>query len=138
MEWEKREEWERELIAFLVAPLMVPLAAILFLGALPIGIIGVFIFSGAIMGAYTSMLLIGVPLYLLVRKLNATAFVVAPISGAVIGASTMWLLCFAVGFPALQAAAEFGGFTGAAVGAVFWAIARPDLPPQGRGAQQAQ
>ena len=125
--WE--DERVRTRIAFLVAPL----------AAFPM--IGLWtspgtqsqdggIFFAIVVGiTYFGTLVFGVPLYCFLRERNITAFVLAPTSGAVIGAFMMGFVWFLGGmfvFPTPAEFLAFGGACGAVVGTLIWVIARPD------------
>jgi len=125
--WEDR----REVVAFFVAPLVVPLIMTAYVRD---GLILVV----ATMAAYLITVLVAAPLYLLLRKLNVTAFVFAPACGGVIGTATMWWVCSMFSFDRPADVLAIGALTGAAVGTILWLIARPDLARTGGGAERAQ
>jgi len=128
----------RELLAFMLAPLVVPLVVTLDLRLWEGGSIGFFIAVIATMVGYVGTLMIGLPLYLLLRNRNATAFLLAPVFGAVIGAVAARLVWSVFGLDRPSDSFGFGGLTGAAVGTVLWLIARPDLLRRGGGAEGSQ
>lgn len=133
----------RTLIAFYIAPLVVPLL----LALTPRELSGtdlsdrLSVVVGAFV-AYAGVWAIGGPAYLFLRARRWTSFWLAPLLGFAIGA-VMWLV-FGVlfglslghslaGALSLTAQPNFsrgilwpGGVTGAATGIVFWLIARPD------------
>jgi len=128
-------QWEpREVIAFMLAPLVVPVVTGLYIGREldSTGIFGLLIVLIATVAGYVGTLVIGLPLYVLLRKHNATAFLFAPVSGAVIGAVTMWLVWSVGDLDRLRDFWGFGALIGAAVGTVLWLIARPDLQRERR------
>jgi hypothetical protein len=114
-------------VAFLVAPVAVPLVApwlfAPWLAEINLGLaLAVSWFVG-----YVGAFALGLPIYryLLARKL--TAFWIAPLVGFVIGA-IMWCATFALfGWTLnLPEALAGGGLVGALVGTILWLIARPD------------
>jgi hypothetical protein len=133
----------RTLIAFLVAPLVVPALLVLYPRELsstnfkdPL-----FVVPGAII-AYMAVWMLGGPVYLFLRARHWTGFWVSPIVGFAFGA-VMWLvvgMAFSLmlghslaGSFSLVADPGFSGgmlwpagIAGAATGAVLWRIARPD------------
>ena len=130
----------RMIYAFFVAPLVVPLLMILALRP-PIGDPGAtLLIGGAAMIAYIFTFLLGIPIcwFLYVRRL--TAFWIAPVAGAMV-ALVVWY-GFAASFsislaplswlpsrlsePEVTQIAMFFALAGAAVGAIWWLIARPD------------
>ena len=129
-------------IAFLVAPLVVPLLAVLFLDP-PLSepsIVG--ILFGVTFATYVGVAAFGIPTFLFLRSRQWTEFWVALVAGFIIG-TTMWYV--GVGLFALSLgnrlsdvlsrrltadewsmALRVGALAGAAVGAILWLIARPD------------
>lgn len=117
-------------VAFLVAPLGAPL--VIFLISLPIVLsdhpftpLVIFAMLHSLI-AYPITLVFGVPLYWIMRRLEMTQFWVAP----GLGCSIALALC--TGFAVLLSENLPGGILlfatlgGAAVGAIFWLIVRPD------------
>jgi Zn-dependent protease with chaperone function len=124
-------------IAFLVAPVAVPILAVVFLQP-PLHDIGVaFIIVVSWFVAYVGVFVFGLPVYRFMLARNATTFWIAPAVGFVVGAIMYWVTLALVGlmFGAkdlgrpddISDALKLGGVAGAAVGAVLWVIARPDL-----------
>jgi hypothetical protein len=114
----------RTMIAFYVAPLVAPLITALYLTNAGVSepqfsllVAG----SGGI--AYAGALVLGAPIYLFLRAQNATSFVIAPVVGLIAGAIMTAVL--SAGF-ITSGSLQFGALIGAAVGAVFWLIDRPD------------
>jgi hypothetical protein len=134
----------RQVIAFLVAPLVVPLLflAVLYLSPSPTApFFGTALFiSGFI--AYVGIFMFGIPIYEFLRARNLTAFWIAPAAGVVVGAIMMYVFFVLLGLffgssisdtlsdfgrpDVLLFSLGFGAPAGAAVGATFWLIARPD------------
>jgi MFS-type transporter involved in bile tolerance (Atg22 family) len=117
----------RTMIAFSVAPLAVPLIATAYFASLgmPEDALSAVLAVSAIV-AYGGTLVLGAPLYLFLRE-HVTAFAIAPAVGFIAGALVM---CVLVGRNVSADALGFGGLSGAAVGAIFWLIARPDRRTQ--------
>lgn len=134
----------RDAIAFLVAPLVVPLLllAVLYLGPQPTdSFFGIALFVSAFI-AYAGIFIFGVPIYEFLRARKLTAFWIAPAAGVIVGAIMMYvffaLLRLFFGASISDMLSDFGrpdlllfslGFgapAGAAVGATLWLIARPD------------
>jgi hypothetical protein len=78
----------------------------------------------ALVVSYVATGAFGAPLYLFLRAQNVTAFVIAPAAGLIAGVIVMSML---LGGFVSSSALQFGALTGAAVGALLWLIARPDL-----------
>jgi hypothetical protein len=134
----------RPVIAFLVAPMAVPLllAAYYFVpGAARISPWDVF--TAAI--AYAGAFLVGLPTYLFLRDKKWTAFWIAPIAGFMVAIVT-WYGFIAVSpllfglFRFVPRMSELAallyalwpiGPVGAITGALLWLIARPDRPAVG-------
>ena len=134
----------RQVIAFLVAPLVVPLLFLAVLYLSPPGIESIFgtalFVSGFI--AYVGTFMFGIPIYEFLRARNLTAFWIAPAAGVVVGAIMMYVFFVLLGLffgtsisdtlshfgrpDLLLFSLGFGAPAGAAVGATFWLIARPD------------
>jgi hypothetical protein len=117
-------------IAFLVAPLMVPLTITAFIAidhsqilvAQGHTIEGIRLFAlGSGIFAYAGTIILGIPTYVLLRKRNMTAFWVAPVAGFIAGAMQMLVIFNFSALPALV-----GGPLGAVVGTAIWLNARPD------------
>ena len=133
----------RRIIAFVVAPLLVPILLAHYLYTLAANetwFMVALMFSVAI--AHGGTFILGVPIYLLMRARNWTSFWIAPLLGF-FAAGFMWL-----GFAALLALLLDQGMSGvrvvltnphglsdvmwpfgplgAIVGMAFWLIARPD------------
>lgn len=119
----------RTLAAFLVAPLVVPLACVLIASIeawsrrvpaepAPEWLSLVATFSG--LYAYAGVVVFGAPIYLILRVYKRTELWIAVVVGFVVGAGVV--------FPMLgtMPALTFGGPLGAIVGVVFWLIDRPD------------
>jgi hypothetical protein len=125
----------RTMIAFYVAPLVAPLITALYLTNAGVSepqfsllVAG----SGGI--AYAGALVLGAPIYLFLRAQNATSFVIAPVVGLIVQKrvyARLDALCaimtdvLSAGF-ITSGSLQFGALIGAAVGAVFWLIDRPD------------
>ena len=135
-------------MAFLVAPLAVPLLAVLVL-ELPLSepYIVTFLFIITFV-TYAGVVIFGIPTYLVLRSGKWTNFWIAPIVGFIVG-MVMWYVTFALfeivlghtwsyALSSVAAADEwvkalrFGAPAGAAVGTIFWLIARPDIPAPSR------
>jgi uncharacterized oligopeptide transporter (OPT) family protein len=127
---EARSMWDaiRVPVAFLVAPLGAPIVlAVAVLFEDPTHLLqnpDVFAFYGGMTGAaaYVVTLLVGVPLFLILRKAKLTEFWVAPVVGGLLP----WIagLIFFGPMPASLIAQAV--LSGAAVGTILWVIARPD------------
>ena len=135
----------RHKLAFLVAPLAVPLLVLLWLMlgnlAMPWLLIAVIIAAAT---SYAGTFLLGKPAYAFLNAHGQTAAWIAVVTGFVIGA-TMWLV-FSILFPlslgqgvdgvlfaltdphSLRGVIYPGGLLGMIVGGLFWVIARPDRP----------
>lgn len=143
----------RTFLAFLIAPLCVPVLTVMSAtGAASDGprmFIHVDAYELASIGAivgYSGTLLFGMPAFLLLRSYRVTAFFVAPLVGAMLAIVTFTVAAFVValllGVAPLQALltileglhspAELikPGLIGAVVGSCFWIIARPDRTSQ--------
>lgn len=131
---------QRTPIAFLLAPLAVPLIWTVYVassapnGSTSPGLAfqGFFlVFSISALCTYIGVIVFGVPIYLFLRAYGLTAFWIAPVVGFMAGA--LMLSIFGA-TPALMV----GGPLGAVVGTILWLIARPDLrthqhSPSGQG-----
>jgi hypothetical protein len=134
-------EWWDEIrvgVAFLVAPAMVPLYLCMNPASFGLPDVDAFIITLAAIFSYLAMFVIGIPLYLVLRAWNLTAFWVAPLAGIAAGLGLVSLLPVEDSLRAVQA---FGAVSGALVAIVLWLIARPDLhraqpPSGGQGAPQ--
>ena len=138
----------RCMIAFLVAPLAVPLLFQMAAYLLPpreYGSVGIELFVSTLV-AYAGVFAVGAPIYGFLRAHGLTAWWVAPIAGFLAGA-TMWYVFLVLlglffrssmadslsylGGPGISLVAiGFAGPVGAVVGAILWLIARPDRQPQ--------
>jgi hypothetical protein len=141
---EPKAWWEgrRGLIAFAVAPLAAPLIVSMkvgFAGA-PDRVVLIFAWISLVL-AYLGTVLLGRPVYLLLRSVKLTAFWPAPLLGFAVGVGMaclflIWLpmslgqnlsaVLAKFDYGLFKEAVEFGGVPGAAVGALLWLIARPD------------
>ena len=140
-----RSLWDsvRIVLAFGLAPLGYP-AAIVVLSALngwPASALASIAWTFLPI-SYVATPLVGVPLFLFLRRRNLTAFWVAPLAGFVVGAglatSVYSLMTFGLGvnsplreggiasLKVLAGLIQNGGLGGAAVGVLLWLIARPD------------
>ena len=136
----------RTAIAFLIAPLAVPLLAALYLRPSldDFGTGLVLVFSAA--AAYAGSFVLGLPIYRFLCTRKLTAFWIAPVLGFIVGA-IMWYVTLALfglslgnrvtsvisdlGNPGgLSEALQLGGLSGAVVGTILWLIARPDRRAQ--------
>jgi hypothetical protein len=111
--------------AFLLAPLIGPLVWAAALGVTwakgpvyVLGEIGVVVVS-SLPFIYGAAVLIGLPLYLLIRRRSQLAAWHSAIAGAVLGAVTLPLAEPVVG------RAGFGAMLGLAAGVLFWVLWRP-------------
>ncbi len=133
--WDNVRSW----VAFVIAPLAVPVIASLtarYFDATQDWLN--VIVSISLMAGYLGTFLIGLPLYLLLRAFNLTAFWLAPAIGFVVGFAMTYLVALSLGVEPemvrsgfwsrtlFGAAIQFGGPAGAVVGALLWLIARPD------------
>jgi hypothetical protein len=131
----------RTAIAFLVAPLAVPLLAALYLRTSldDFGTGLALVFSAAV--AYAGSFVLGLPIYRFLCARKLTAFWIAPVVGFIAGAAMMYAthalialmlggmssVVSEIGDPrAFSDAVRLGGASGAAVGMILWLIARPD------------
>lgn len=133
---------ERTPIAFLVAPLAVPLLigiqtayhTLANDAALHTELFLILLGTVALV-AYGGVIIFGIPAYLLLRARKLTAFWLAPAIGFIVGAM-VHAASFAFIVPSmppanmLLGAVKFGGPLGAVVGAILWLIARPDRQTQ--------
>jgi hypothetical protein len=143
----------RSFVAFLVAPLwvplvMIPLASLYMFSSPNQGPwVAITIFLGVIFG-YGGTLAFGLPAFAVLRSRQVTAFWIAPVLGFIIGAVTwqIFMVFFALmmsdghlstaahgikqtlGDPVKMLFAVGPGGLGALVGATLWLIARPDRP----------
>ena len=138
---------KRSQVAFLIAPLWVPLQVTLFSASFTIPTRSQFhwvvvagLLSAAV--AYLGTYGLGLPLFIFLKSRNWTALLVAIISSAFIGAVTYLIAvaCFAIylGEDTQWVVAKLlanleqmfplvvPGFQGALVGSTIWAISRPD------------
>lgn len=97
------------------------------------------IVGGAVV-TYIFFILLGIPIFLFLYKRRLTDFWIAPVAGAVVAVIVWYLIAawFALSFapwsylpsrlaePGVARIALFFMLAGAAVGAIFWLIARPD------------
>ncbi len=135
----------RTLVAFLIAPLVVPALMFFYLrGLASTDFWHAFSLVISVIFAYTGVWVLGFPAYLFLRARRWTGFWLAPVLGFVIGA-VMWLvfgvaLSVSLGHSLAAAIPDVirdpnmlggvlwpSGIAGAATGATFWLIARPDL-----------
>lgn len=134
----------RTLIAFLVAPLVVPALMFFYLrGLSSTDFWYAFSLVISVIVSYAGVWILGFPTYRFLRARQWTSFWLAPVPGFVIGAAM--LLVFGVVLNVsfghslasavstvmkdpnmLRGALWPGGVGGAATGVVFWLIARPD------------
>jgi hypothetical protein len=135
-------EWWDEIrvpVAFLVAPAMVPLYLCMNPASFGVpDVVPYWVTTLAALFSYLATFVIGIPLYLVLRAWNLTAFWVAPLAGSAAGVGLASVL---PGDGSLHAVQAFGAVSGALVAMVLWAIARPDLrraqpPSGGQGAPQ--
>jgi hypothetical protein len=140
----------RPVIAFLVAPLVVPL---FLLPSLYSGMPDRFWFAVtlimAAIAAYAGTFFFGLPAYLFLRARKWTSFWIAPVLGFIAGslAYCVLVVLFAVSL-GNRLSSVMAGFSnvnglrdllwpigpqGALVGALLWLIARPDRAPPGPG-----
>ena len=138
----------RVIVAFIVAPVIVPLSVVVWSidgGVPPVWVMIVGFVTTCV--AYGGSLIVGIPLYVFLRARNWTYLWVAAALGYLAGVIT-WTALFAFlsfddTFSSLQelfhngkGLSEFvwpGGPLGLAVGVIMWLIARPDLdraPPK--------
>jgi len=129
----------RVVVAFLVAPLVVPIFAVVyFRGLLFDSFVVVMVLSLSTIAACAGTLLFGVPAYFLLRSRNWTAFWLAAALGFIAGGLTWWVFSGvrvmedSLGFKPVwdlnlmvEAFWPFGP-VGAVVGSLLWFIARPD------------
>jgi hypothetical protein len=131
----------RTIIAFAIAPLVAPLVLSLYFGlGSPGSLIGFILIFGS-MFAYGAALLVGIPLYLVLRRMGWHGPAMLALCGALIGVGSWMFFLFV--FPMLtggpskdlrEVFANLGVFDflilpallGAASGLLFWLIARPD------------
>jgi hypothetical protein len=134
---------DRRLVAFLVAPLAVPIVLGPYLySIIPTPIWFAFALIASVIVAYGGVLIVGLPAYYLFLARKWTAFWIAPLLGFVVG-GLMWFTSGAVlallldqGWAGVgRTFANFGGPKdvlwpfgpiGALVGSLLWIIARPD------------
>lgn len=126
--WDSGRRWK----AIAIAPLAAPLIVSVKFGSsgAPDSVIA-YIAPIVLALAYSGTIVFGLPLYLLLRAFRLTAFWLAPVAGIVVGFAVMFLFLLGIGTKGLEAVTEaiqHGGPPGAAVGALFWLIARPDRP----------
>ena len=138
----------RQVVAFFVAPVVVPVTIFAYLANTNLA--PFWVGTSTIIGAitvYVGALIFGVPAYLFLRARKWTFFGVAPAVGFAVGA-LMWLVFGAVFALLLDrglSGVQFvftdrqmlsgtiwpGGVLGAVVGTIFWLIARPDCEDGG-------
>jgi hypothetical protein len=133
----------RQLIAFLIAPLIVPILLFPYLSSRSSNPNFIaFIVIVTIVFAYVGMIIFGLPMYLFLRRHRWTSFWIAPSLGFLVGAvvwmifSIVFVLALGEGIsrirlalsdpPMLKGMVWPGGVLGASVGVLFWTIARPD------------
>ena len=135
----------RHKVAFLIAPLAVPLFVLVWslTGHLALGWRLTVVAIAAFL-SYSGTLAFGVPAYYLLKARKLTAAWIAGTAGFAIGA-LMWLVFLVIfplsldqGFSGIRRGlADFhivtdiawpGGVLGMIVGVLFWVIARPDRP----------
>jgi hypothetical protein len=125
---------KRTVLAFLVAPLCLPVIAAAILVVSPAGQPGLgFIFITAIL-AYAGMIAFGLPAFLILRAARVTDFLITILTGFAIGGLTGSGLVFCIQYPPERSPAWIavlfvilaGGILGSIIGATFWLIARPD------------
>ena len=125
-------------VAFLVAPLAVPLVMVWILSAPFNGLDRgtTLVVSG--IAAYLGVLL-ALPIYLYLQGRQEMTFLLAPIIGFTMGVITTYVVYFLCGYTLIGSLADsivrrdafgFGGPSGAVVGAILWLIARPDRPEE--------
>jgi hypothetical protein len=143
----RSHEMTRVRIAFVIAPLVVPLSLLpwLLTGNVAPNWILTTMIIGAVVG-YVGTFVFGTPVYLLLKVRGYTALWIAIAAGFAIG-DLMWLffsVIFALSLDEGAAGVRFalsdpptlggvfwpGGVLGAAVGLVFWLIARPNSQAQ--------
>jgi hypothetical protein len=128
----------RSVIAFLIAPLAVPLLYGAWAGLHGLANDGPWppprieiVLGFAAMFTYAGTVVFGIPACLFLRARKLTAFWLAPVVGFVAGAIMNCIFVTLV-IPSaplanvLLGSLEIGGPLGAVVGAIFWLIARPD------------
>ena len=111
----------RVLIAFLVAPFVVPIAALIFpdMGFSPLL-------------AYAIALFMSIALFRILRELELNGLWTVVAAGCAIGLATVFVVAMLADDPARVLLGQFGlvsvvfALSGAAAGAIFWLIARPD------------
>jgi hypothetical protein len=123
----------RTAIAFVLAPLVVPLIWIAYSVGYdywPAASRAEFLIKGAPLlfvvtafNAYAGTFIVGAPVYLFLRARALTAFWIAPAIGLAVGTLVT------APISGMQLAATVVGPLGAAVGAVLWLIDRPDREP---------
>jgi hypothetical protein len=136
----------RTVLAFLIAPLWVPAAVAPYAShVFPYPEQRHWIFITTIIGsifAYGGVAALGMPTFFVLRARKCTAFWIAPALGLVVGISTwlVFIILFGlslgnswafVSHDLANNSAHWWGFSatgalGAAVGATFWLVARPD------------
>ena len=121
-------------IAFIFAPLAVPVLVALYLRWSADSLIYGLILVGSLFIAYIGTFLLGFPIYRILVARKLTAFWLAPVVGFIVG-TTVLLMVQAVTVRArapdmLDVASQFGGSLGAVVGTIIWLIARPDRQAQ--------
>jgi hypothetical protein len=125
-------------MAFLVAPLAVPLVMVWILSAPLNGLDRgtTMLVSGiaAYLGVFLSL-----PVYLYLQTQEAPTFWLGPVIGFTMGVMTSYVVYFLFGYTLIGSLADsvvgrdaygFGGPSGAVVGAILWLIARPDRPEE--------
>jgi hypothetical protein len=143
----------RTFLAFLLAPLAVPLIMVLVVLVevrpepedLAVGLASTALFYSAF--GYVGVLLVGVPMYRFLWARNWTAFRVAPVAGFAAGAffgMFVFLVLWSIGLAqgglanilATAAIGLFCGLCGVLVGVLLWLIARPDRQTRVAGTDQ--
>ncbi len=135
----------RTLLAFVVAPLVVPLISTVYFRVRLANMAFPYTFITSTLVAYLGSLAFGLPIYRFLRARKLTAFWIAPVAGFIAGAM-MWYVFLALfgllfgysisyvlsglGSRELPDALRLGGISGASVGTIFWLLARPDRQTQ--------
>jgi hypothetical protein len=125
-------------IAFLIAPLAVPLVTVWILSAPLDGLDRGTTLIVSTFAAYLGVFL-ALPVYLYLRGREEMTFLLAPIIGFAMGVITAYVVYFLFGYTLIGSLADsivrrdafgFGGPSAAVVGAILWLIARPDRPEE--------
>jgi hypothetical protein len=143
--WRELTSWWNDVriwMAFVIAPLAAPVVVGMQFGfsGVPENEISIVAMTSLVLG-YLGTILLGPPVYLVLRALKLTVFWIAPLAGFVVGVGMLCLfliwLPLSLGhslspvlakfdYGLFKVAVESGGPPGAAVGALLWLIARPD------------